>query len=139
MNKHYVNNWETRKSLLEEWFRLNKVPHTYKTIVEKLFELVLIPEHDYSEKFNVAEITLIDNGDYQGTQLFFIPYSTYQPRADEYAFTSCYYGSCSGCDTLEGILSDGYDAYPTEGQLKDLMTLALHLVQNTRNLMDSER
>jgi hypothetical protein len=38
------------------------------------------------------------------------------------------YGSCSGCDTLQGI-SDYSHAAPNEKQIDDYMTLALHIVQ----------
>lgn len=82
-------------------------------------------------------MTVIDNGEYQGTQIFLIPEETYQPSVDNYLVTHTYYGSCSGCDTLEGIRS--YDKEkPTETQVKDYMTLALHLVQRLKKLSAAE-
>jgi hypothetical protein len=58
-------------------------------------------------------MTVIDDGDYQGTQIFIIPTDTYQPSVKDYVMTDTYYGSCSGCDTLQAI--SGYDyALPTD-------------------------
>ena len=74
-------------------------------------------------------MTVIDNGDYQGTQIFIIPINTYQPGVDEYVYTHTYYGSCSGCDTLQAIQSWDGDELPNEEQVKDYMELALHLLQ----------
>jgi hypothetical protein len=47
------------------------------------------------------------------------------------------YGSCTVCDTLQSIQWDDYDyedpdKEPTEGQVKDYMTLCLHLIQQMR-------
>ena len=81
--------------------------------------------------FDAEEITTIDNGDYQGTQLFMIPRNTYQPSAGDYLLTFTYYGSCSGCDTLQAIQSwRDDDKVPTEEQVKDFMTLCRDLVCN---------
>jgi len=43
------------------------------------------------------------------------------------------YGSCSGCDTLEAIRDYSGDT-PTEKQLDEYMTLALHVVQGLRQI-----
>jgi len=51
--------------------------------------------------------------------------------------TDTYYGSCSGCDTLQAI-SDYDDGRPSELQLKEYMALALHLVQKMRWLSGAE-
>ena len=47
------------------------------------------------------------------------------------------YGSCSGCDTLEGIRHYNDDK-PTEEQVRDYMTLALHIVQGMKRMGDGE-
>ena len=76
-------------------------------------------------------ILSIDHGDYQGTLLFIIAASGYQPN--KYWFVKVDYGSCSGCDTLEGIrcYSDGP---PSDAQVADYMTLALHILQGIKPL-----
>jgi hypothetical protein len=80
--------------------------------------------------FDVKNMTVIDDGDYQGTQIFIIPLNTYQPSVEEYVYTNTYYGSCSGCDTLLSICS--YNEKPSENQIQDYMTLALHLLQRCK-------
>mgnify|MGYP003662132865 CR=1 FL=1 len=76
---------------------------------------------------------IINDGDYQGTQIFMIPTTSYQPDIDDYYFTENYYGSCSGCDTLESIICYG-DGLPDKDQLKELMGLCLHLIERFKPL-----
>jgi hypothetical protein len=73
----------------------------------------------------------IDDGDYQGTLLFLIPEDTYQP--DNYYYVKVEYGSCSGCDTLESIRDYDSDT-PNDEQVKDYMTLCLHIIQKFKKL-----
>jgi hypothetical protein len=125
MIKEIVSQWEANKGKIEESFR-SAHPESYTDIVTKLFTLVI-------SGYSIQKMTVIDNGDYQGTQIFIIPVDTYQPGIGEYVMTHTYYGSCSGCDTLEGIRN--YDSEkPNETQVKDYMTLALHLVQKLKVL-----
>jgi len=101
-------------------------PESYSDIVKQIFELVI-------SGYDSKKITVIDDGDYQGTKIFIIPQDTYQPSIEDYLITDTYYGSCSGCDTLQGII--GYsDDPPTEEQVKDYMMLSLHLIQKLRKL-----
>ena len=73
----------------------------------------------------------MDNGDYQGTLLFLIPCDTYQPSEYEYLLTYVGYGSCSGCDALMSIQSDGdYGEKLTNGQVRDIMCLCLNIIAN---------
>lgn len=127
-----IQQWETNKHKLEEYFRTTNQSeyNSYKSIVEKIFELCIPVANEYYN-FNVKSLFEIDHGDYQGTKIFLIPVDTYQPGIDGYAFTHTYYGSCSGCDTLQAICDYEY-GIPTEKQVKDYMTLALHLVQKLR-------
>lgn len=87
--------------------------------------------------FELNSITVIDNGDYQGTQIFMISLDVYQPDPENYIYTHTYYGSCSGCDTLLGISRYG-DELPDENQVKEYMTLALHLLQKCTWLKEGE-
>jgi len=132
MNKHFVKCWDENKGVLEEWFSQEKMGFSYDEIVKKLFELVLTPDASYPDEFNLETLRCIDDGHYQGTQLFIIAHDGYQPEEDDYVITSVSYGSCSGCDTLESIFSYGYGELPNEEQVKDLMMLALHLVQRAK-------
>jgi hypothetical protein len=130
-----IEQWEQNKSKLKNYFETTTQNeyNEYKIILEKTFELCF-KEYDHKK------ITEIDNGDYQGTLIFLIPENTYQPSERNYLFTSVYYGSCSSCDTLQGIICDGdnYDELPNEKQVTEYMTLALHMVQKLKKLDESE-
>lgn len=129
-----VKQWEENKHKLEEYFKTTKQEEydNYEAIVKKVFEICLPKATDYSG-WDLDSMTVIDDGDYQGTQIFIIPTDTYQPSVDDYVITDTYYGSCSGCDTLQAISEYDYEL-PTNEQVKDYMTLALHLVQKLKRL-----
>jgi hypothetical protein len=55
----------------------------------------------------------------------------YQP--DNYWATKVYYGSCSGCDTLQHILAYSEESF-NEQQINDLMTLSLHMLQRMKEI-----
>ena len=135
MEKKFMDLWTKNKNKLEEYFRETEQEHydTYTAIVKKIIELVINGEDEW-EQYNANCITVIDNGDYQGTLIFMIPKHTYQPDVEEYIFTHNYYGSCSGCDTLQAI-HHYEEGKPTEEQIKQYMYLSLQLVEQLRYLM----
>ena len=108
-------------------------PENYKAIVEAVVT-VLNNEEDYGAP-DPKRIHELDDGDYQGTLVYVIAATGYQPS--DYWYVKVGYGSCSGCDTLEGIRSYSDDK-PTEGQVRDYMTLALHIVQGLKKMGDDE-
>jgi hypothetical protein len=55
----------------------------------------------------------------------------------DYVMTHNFYGSCSGCDTLQSINSYSEDL-PNQSQLDGYMTLCLHLVQRMKRLSGDE-
>ena len=133
MIQELINQWEENKHKLEEYFKTtnqSEYSGSYKSILIKIFE-ICIPNADKNYEFNVDKMTVIDDGDYQGTQIFIIPKDTYQPSVEDYVVTNTYYGSCSGCDTLQSIC-EYEDGIPTDEQVKEYMTLALHLVQKMK-------
>lgn len=104
----------------------------YEYLVRLVVKHILNGDIDESSEYGQwddTKITIVDNGDYQGTLLFIIPQKTYQPQEFEYLMTYVDYGSCSGCDTLQSIQSFSGDK-PTDSQLKDYMTLCKDLVCN---------
>ena len=131
MLKYCLDKWNQNKGLLEEQLKkdttLNSCDCDYVDLVKLIVDFILNPGVDI--KWNSDEITVVDNGDYQGTQLFLIPRMTYQPSEYEYLMTYVGYGSCSGCDTLQAI--HDYSENPlTEEQVKDFMTLCKDLLTN---------
>lgn len=108
-------------------------PQTYEDLVRLVVTHITDPEGCGTEP-DPSRVHSIDDGDYQGTLVFVVGATGYQP--DNYWYVKVSYGSCSGCDTLEAIGNYGDDP-PTEMQLDEYMTLALHVVQGLRS-MDSE-
>lgn len=137
MVEEFIEKWEKYKGDLEDYFRNTKQEeyNEYSIIVKKIIELIINRDIEYGE-YNYEKLLVIDDGDYQGTQIFIAHKSTYQPSVEEYIYTSNYYGSCSGCDTLQSISMYCCDL-PTEQQIKDYMMLALHLIQNFRKMEEN--
>jgi hypothetical protein len=146
MIQEFVEAWDKNKGKLEERIKKCENHHqlVYTDLVKMLFETVINPEYDdgWDEAiFNVDDMTVLDHGDYQGTLIFILHHNWYQPSVCDYVYTSVYYGSCSGCDTLQWIQSMGdYEegATPNEEQIRDYMTLCLHLLQNCSYLKGEE-
>jgi len=133
MIKEIVEKWEKNKHILEDYFRTTRQEEytNYESIVRKLIELVLNTDENYYDNFDLEKLTVIDHGGYEGTQIFIVPKETYQPGVDDYLVTHTYYGSCSGCDTLQSINSYS-DELPNEEQISRYMTLSLHLIQKMK-------
>jgi hypothetical protein len=140
MLKFCVEQWDKNKDKLQKDIENNFAEYnnaSYKDLVVKIVDVIFNDEDsDYGEKFDSKNITEVDNGDYQGTLLYIIPQDTYQPSESEYLMTYVGYGSCSGCDTLQAIQMWDYDVEEIEDSKKeqftnDMMSLCLHIVQNT--------
>lgn len=101
--------------------------HLVKLVVNHILN---VPSDKYGYKWQVDEIITIDNGSYQGTQLFVIPMDTYQPSEYEYLMTYVGYGSCSGCDTLLNIQNYDYDKPLTDKQVNYFMQLCKDILTN---------
>jgi hypothetical protein len=104
-------------------------------LVSLIVEKVLNESDDTYNKYDIENMAVLDHGEYQGTQVFIIPKYKYQPNAYDYIITYAYYGSCSGCDTLQGI-NDYSNGIPNEEQIDDYMTLCLHLIQRMKPLYE---
>lgn len=125
MVKYCVKKWDENKNNLKDYIKshLEELDECeYIDLVELIVKIILGDEWGDTNK-----IVEIDNGDYQGTLLFTIPRSSYQPSAEEYLMTYVEYGSCSGCDTLLSIQADVND----EQKITDYMTLCRDIVMNT--------
>lgn len=130
MVQEFVDKWEKNKHVLRASFYQH--PGDYDTIVKLVVEIIINGGSDGYESYDTSKMTVIDDGNYQGTRIFIIPEKTYQPCVSDYIMTYEYYGSCSGCDTLQSIR--GYEDEVTEQQTNDYMTLALHLLQRMKML-----
>lgn len=124
------NNKKLREALAE---RTDLNECGYKDLVKLTFQYIFNSTSDElcSDALDVEHITEIDNGDYQGTLIYMIPFDTYQPSEYEYLMTCVGYGSCSGCDTLQAIACGNWGEKLTEDQLKDYMSLCKDIVCET--------
>lgn len=127
--------WVENEKHLEKVIR-NSTDHTYWDYVD-LVKLIVKDVFNYGKKHDgviwateEGDIVEIDHGEYQGTLLYLIHIDTYQPDDYEYLIGSVWYGSCSGCDTLQKIQSDGNygEESPTDEQVQDYMTLCRDIV-----------
>lgn len=134
MIKQFVEAWGKNKGELKEYFKTTPQREygSYEDLVRLLFEIVINPYLGDYRQFKTSDIEVIDDGDYQGTQIFILHRDTYQPSVNEYVYTHTYYGSCSGCDTLQSIQSWDFNKIPDEEQVKDYMELCLHLLQKCK-------
>jgi hypothetical protein len=107
------------------WLKTQEDP-SYRDLLMKAIDLsVNEDDFDYGEAPDPTRIHVIDDGDYQGTLLFVVAASGYQP--DTYWTTRVYYGSCSGCDALEGAWGNGDDQ-----NWEGLYNIALHMMQKLK-------
>lgn len=139
MVKEFCLAWEKNKGKLEDYFRTTKQDEYgyYEDLVKLLFDIVISPSiEDNYYWFDTKNILVIDDGNYQGTQVFVLHRDKYQPSVEDYVYTNAYYGSCSYCDTLLGIQDHGYHELPDEQQVKDYMELCLHLLQRCNFMVD---
>ena len=126
MIQEFVEAWDNHKNEIREQF--SEHAGSYEKIVNMVVKML---NKHCDEQPNPEKITVIDHGHYQGTMLFIIPEDSYQPSL--YWYVQVSYGSCSCCDTLQSI--DNYSSEsPTEQQVEDYMTLALHIIQNIKKI-----
>lgn len=126
--------WDKNKEKLEQAILQNKELHKcdYQDLVKMVVKYILNPNSSKKDKYNENNITVIDNGDYQGTLLFMIPRDIYQPTASEYLLTYISYGSCAACDLLKDLKMYYYD-YQNEfakHYINDYMMLCKDIVCN---------
>lgn len=133
MIKYCLGKWNKNRKRLEEVLSKDTTLNTceYVYLVKLVVDNILNDEdNSFSDDWDSTNITVIDNGDYQGTQLFLIPIRAYQPSEYEYLMTYVNYGSCSSCDTLLSIQGWDCNVIPTPEQLKDYMMLCKDLITN---------
>lgn len=124
MIQEFVDHFMAHEQAIRDKFAASHP--SYNDIVRTVVEHVT--NADYSDP-DPTRIHCIDDGDYQGTLVFVIASSGYQPSNYWYVYVG--YGSCSVCDTLRSI--SGYsDDPPTPEQINDYWTLALHVVQGLK-------
>lgn len=135
MIKEFVAQWWMYHQNMEQYFK--SIPEIsdidYEDIVRALVENVL--NCGVEEWYKIStDIHVIDDGQWQGTQIFVVHRDTYHPSVDDYFFADNYYGSCSGCDTLMHITKHKEEP-ATDEQVKELMQLAFDMLRNFKPLV----
>mgnify|MGYP003348214952 CR=1 FL=1 len=103
MIEQFTKRWFSHNHIVREQFE-KELPHSYSDIVEAV--ITMLHDEDEYASIDPERIHKIDDGNYQGTLVYVIGESGYQPST--YWYVKVEYGSCSGCDTLENILSGDY-------------------------------
>ena len=128
MVQEYVDKFMSGKKEIRA--AISKHPDDYEELFRKVFGIIV---GDGYEEIDLSKLSCVDYGDYHGSLLFVAPCTGYQP--DTFYVLVVDYGSCPGCDTLCAIHSGwDEDEAPTEKELDDYMSLALHMVQGLKKL-----
>jgi hypothetical protein len=134
MIKEFVEVFDKNRDVLKaEFSQRETMPSSYNSLVKRVVKI--LAESDYYPNPNPDKIHIIDDGHYQGTRVFLIPADQYQPST--YFVCKISYGSCSYCDTFQNIM-EGFSFYgddpPSEEIVSQLMNLALHVVQQMKEI-----
>lgn len=125
--------WDKNQDKLREELssRVDLNECAYKDLVKIAFDKIYNDDSRFdSENLWLDRIHEIDDGDYQGTLIYLIPFDTYQPCSDDYLMTFAWYGSCSGCDALQAVQDYGHKKL-TEQQVKVFMSICKDPIFNT--------
>lgn len=143
MIKEFCLAWEKNKDKLEEYFRNTKQNEydEYENLVELLFDIVINPYFNdkFQYNFDTENIKEIDEGegDGNGTKIFIVHKDIFSPYISENVYTYVYYGTCNGEDTLKEICLFEH-TLPDESQIKDYMSICLHLLQRCNYMIEEE-
>lgn len=131
IKEQWDKNREVLREALHEGDDFNEC--NYKDLVKLAFEKIFNEGTVCGRDpiLDLKNITEIDNGDYQGTLLFLIPFQTYQPCEYDYLMTYIGYGSCECCDTLQRIQDYHPNKKLTEEQVEEFMALCKDILTNT--------
>lgn len=121
---------EIKPRLLEQFSK--EEPDDYQDIFKQTIKMMFEKSDDTyscnSETPDFERITVIDDGDYQGTLVFVVASKGYQPS--DYWATQVDYGSCSGCDTFQS-----YSDYDNpEQSAPEMATMALHMIESMKKI-----
>jgi hypothetical protein len=97
MIQQLIERWEANRAALVDW--ATETRPDQRQAVQRIVELTTGEPYEDDWCPDPERITVIDHGDYQGTQLFVVAAKGYQPSRHWAVYYS--YGSCSGCDAYQ--------------------------------------
>lgn len=122
---------EIKLALLEQFSK--EEPESYEDIFKQTIKMMFENSEDSytcnSETPDYERITVIDNGDYQGTLVFVVASKSYQPS--DYWVSTVDYGSCSSCDTFQQYS----DCDNPEESAPHMLTMALHMIEAMKKIL----
>lgn len=128
MIQEYVDAYMANKDWLAKQLS-QKHPEWYGDLVK----LVVQTTAKCKNPLDPEAVTEIVGGHHEGSLLYILQEKGYW--SDNFYHVMISYGSCSGCDTLEAIYNENWQAKtPDENQVKQYMTLCLHIVQKIKKL-----
>ena len=88
MEKDFVDSWERHKEELRTYIEASsqKELESYQALVKILFQIVINPDLK-DAPYDTDKIIVIDDGDYQGTQIYILRQAVYQPCVENYVYT----------------------------------------------------
>lgn len=128
----FVDRFMTAKPEMLAGFK-SQPPESYDALFARVVRVIAC-EDDYASP-DPTRITAIDHGDYQGTRVFIVGASGYQPAS--YWGVGVSYGSCSGCDSFEAVRC--YSDEPiSDKQAEQFWVMCLHMVQGLKQFAGTE-
>jgi len=125
MIQEFIDRFQEIKPDLLKQFQ-SKEPDSYGDILVQTLHM-MFQDGDY-DKPDASRLTVIDDGDYQGTLLFIIGANGYQPSTYWSVYVN--YGSCSGCDSYQAVAC--YDN--PEESADEMLLMALHMIQSMKQI-----
>lgn len=124
----FIDRFQEIKPKLLEKFSLEE-PKSYEDIFKQTIK-TMFSEYDDLEYPDFERITVIDDGDYQGTRVFIVASGDYQPR--DYWVSSVEYGSCPSCDTFQSYYTFGDNP---EESAPEMVTMTLHMIESMKKIL----
>jgi hypothetical protein len=133
MIQPFVDKFIAGQEDIKKDLKLNP-PDNYDDLVERVIKVINPDTTEYSmdELPDPERIHIIDDGNYQGTRLYIIGITGYQPSTYWSIYVS--YGSCSGCDSFQAI--QNYEDTVSDQQADDYYLMMLHMVQSMKEISD---
>lgn len=133
MIPEFVAVWDKHKSELEESFRQSH-PRDYDDLVHRVVSLIHShPEECGNRRPDPSVTQSLTFGSESGDRLYVLSRYGWDLRDGWYVVVQ--YGSCSSCDSLMSIDSSGCASQlPSQRQVSDYMTLALHVIQSIKTI-----
>ena len=139
MIKKYIDLWQKNKASMKDFLKRTRQENLdYKLLLSKTIELSINCDLNDYDKLDTENIIEMGDGDYQGCLVYVIsPCKAYvtSPYPNSYVTTYVWYGSCSGCDALEGI-REYDDGLPNDNQIESYMLLCLHMLERMKKLYE---